>query len=50
MKDIQSNLTELMSHLEKTNEDLAGINNTMLRKVKSCFLMDVLLRVLGITG
>ena len=50
MKDIQSNLTELMSHLEKTNEDFAVINNTMLRKVKSFFLKDVLLWVLGITG
>ena len=50
MKDIQSNLTELMSHLEKTNEDLAEIDNTMLRKVKSSFLKDVLLWVLGITG
>ena len=42
MKDIQPNLTELTSHLEKTNKDLTGINNTMLRKVKCCFLKDVL--------
>ena len=35
MENLDSSLTELKSHLAETNKDLGGLNNTVIREVKS---------------
>ena len=48
VENIESDFTELTSHVTKTNKDLDELNNTMLRKVKKGFIVAVCFEYINI--